>query len=249
MRFGRSRVQDRARNSDVETVTEEPSGRIEQSEEFADSEAQESKAFDSPDDAPLWGSSLFVDSHLLTAEEDSGVTQIDANEPDSTSYDSSGDGSSGDGSNDSSDDGSNDANSDGSIDELRAATTAADARPVQLSGATLTSDTAAEICRLHEATADAQQRAARMLATPKSRRRLHDAVNEESDALHMLGFSTFDEFATAYAAMPAVEERHDDNAETIARIAEILAEIGIDPSADPLEAARVPRDARRRPHW
>ena len=212
MRFGRSRVQDRARNSDVETVTEEPSTTFEQSQEFAGSETQGFGASDSPDDAPLWESSLFVDSHLLTAAEGSDVTQIDANEPDSIGDDSIGD---------------------GAIDELRAATTAADARPDALSA-----QTATEICRLHEATVDAEQRAGRVLASPKSRRRLHDAVTEESDALHMLGFSTFDEFATAYAALPTVEVRPDDSAETIARIAEILSEIGIDPSADPLEAAR-----------
>ena len=108
MRFGRSRVQDRARNSDVETVTEEPSTTFEQSQEFAGSETQGFGASDSPDDAPLWESSLFVDSHLLTAAEGSDVTQIDANEPDSIGDDSIGDDSIGD----------------GAIDELRAATTA-----------------------------------------------------------------------------------------------------------------------------
>ena len=92
--------------------------------------------------------------------------------------------------------------------------------------------------RLHEVTVDARRRARRMLATPFARRKVHDAVTEESDALHMVGFATFDEFAIVYSATPAVDDRHDENAETIARIAEILAEIGIDPSADPLEAAR-----------
>src|SRR5207247_243755 len=98
MRFGRSRVQDRARNSDVETVTEEPSAQtdesqqIDQSQELAPNESQPSAAFDSPDDPPLWGSSLFVDSHLLTEAEGTGATRIDANEPDSISDDSLGDG-------------------------------------------------------------------------------------------------------------------------------------------------------------
>src|SRR5205814_2022406 len=102
----------------------------------------------------------------------------------------------------------------------------------------VTPEQAAEIYRLHEVTGDAQRRASRILATPAVRRRLHDAVTEESDALHMLRFVSFDEFAIVCSAVPAVVDQPEDNAETIARIAEILAEIGIDPSADPLEAAR-----------
>ena len=209
MRFGRSRVQDRARNSDVETVIEEPSAPVGQSHDLEDAQTH---AFDrTPDDAPPYESSLFVDSHTLTAAEGtepegSAVTKTDANELD--------------------------ANEPDAIDQLRAATTAADARTPGLSP-----ERAAEVYRLHEVTGDAEMRAVGC-SRPRARRRLHDAMTEESDALHMLGFASFDEFATAYAAMPTVEERHDDSAETIARIAEILAEIGIDPSADPLEAAR-----------
>jgi predicted nucleic acid-binding Zn-ribbon protein len=202
MRFGRSRVQDRARNSDVETVIDEPSAEIDPSRQLDRTQTHAFGSVDASEDAPPYEPSLFVDSHKITEEEGSGVTQIDASEPDA-------------------------------IDQLRAATDTADARAHDL-----TAETAAEICRLHEATVDAEQRAGRVISTPRARRRLHDAVTEESDALHMLGFASFDEFATAYAAMPTVEERREDNAETIARIAEILSEIGIDPSADPLEAAR-----------
>ncbi len=198
MRFGRSRVQDRVRNSEVETVIEEPSAAVEHSDDVA---GAQTGAFDDAGALP-YESSLFVDSHTLTEAEGSAVTKIDANEPDA-------------------------------IDQLRAATTAADARTPGLSP-----ERAAEVRRLHEVTVDAEMRAGRVLATPRARRRLHDAVTEEGDALHMLGFGSYDEFETAYATMPTVEERHEDSAETIARIAEILSEIGIDPSADPLEAAR-----------
>jgi hypothetical protein len=216
MRFGRSRVQDRARYSDVETVIEDPSAETDPPPDLGD--AHEDAHVDAHvdvfgdvdvTDAPAYESSLFVDSHTLTQEEEGdadpegfGVSELDANEPDA-------------------------------IDELRAATTAADARAPELS-----TERVVEIHRLHEVTVEAQQRVDRLLSTPRARRRLHDAVTEESDALHMLGFASYDDFVTASAAMPTVEARRDDNAETIARIAEILAEIGIDPSADPLEAAR-----------
>ena len=119
------------------------------------------------------------------------------------------------------------------IDALRAATTAADARTTQLSP-----DQVAEIERLHEVKVEAERRARRVLPKPGAGRRLHDARTEESDALHMLGFTTFEEFATAHSSPPADDDQPAGAAATIARIAEMLTKIGIDPSDDPLEAAR-----------
>jgi hypothetical protein len=65
MRFGRSRVQDRAGNSDVETVIEEPSAEI---------------SHDVPADAPEYESSHFVDSHMITEAEGSYGREADAPE-------------------------------------------------------------------------------------------------------------------------------------------------------------------------
>jgi chromosome segregation ATPase len=218
MRFGRSRVQDRARYSDVETVIDDPSAESEQSQELAPSPNDVLGDAAPPDIAPWYESAHFVDSHTITNAEGTHAEGADARDVDTDDTNDTGDA----------------ATDDDAIDALRAATSAADARPPELSP-----ELAAEIFRLHEVTVDARRRAHRVLATPFARRRVHDAVTEESDALHMIGFATFDEFATAYAAIPAVDDnKNDDNAETIARIAEILAEIGIDPSADPLEAAR-----------
>ena len=230
MRFGRSRVQDRVRNSDVETVIEEPSAEIshdaperaperapEPAPEGASEDASEHASRDESGDATGYEPSHFVDSHTITESEDLAADDLAAQETDTPEVDAH----------------EVDDEDAAAIDALRAATTAADTRMFELSSAQV-----AEICRLHEVTVDAQRRAGRMLATPSARRRLHDAVTEEYDALHMLGFETFDEFATAYAATPSVDDRPEDSAETIARIAEILAEIGIDPSADPLAAAR-----------
>jgi hypothetical protein len=200
MRFGRSRVQDRAGYSDVETVIEDPSAEI---------------SNDASEAAPAYESSHFVDSHTITNAEGSYAPEagaVDAPEVHEPGMDE------------------DDADA---IDELRAATTAAGAPTIDI-----TPEQSAEIYRLHEVTDAAKRRASRILATPAARRRLHDAVTEESDALHMLGFVTFEEFAIVCAATPTVVDQQEDNAETIARIAEILAEIGIDPSADPLEAAR-----------
>jgi len=224
MRFGRSRVQDWARDSDVETVTDEQSAEGEQGEVFARSQTEALDDVNAAQDAPPFEPAHFVDSHTITDAEGMNAWSFEVHDvaPDDA-----------------------DGEDSDAIDALRAATTAVDAAgaaetvgAVEPRAPQLSPEHTAEIYRLHEVTLDARRRARRMLATPFARRKVHDAVTEESDALHMIGFATFEEFAAAHSAQPAVDDAHDDNAETIARIAEILAEIGIDPSADPLEAAR-----------
>ena len=216
MRFGRSRVQDRARDSDVETVIDDPSAETEPTADFARGPGDAFAHVDAVQDAPPFEPAHFVDSHTITNAEGARTHEAEAAEASAASA------------------ADDDADDSEAIDALREATSAADTRTLEVSP-----EHVVEIYRLHAVTVEAERRAGRILATPSARRRLHDAVTEESDALHMLGFESFDEFAVAHSAAPAVAEHDEnDNAETIARIAEILAEIGIDPSGDPLTAAR-----------
>ena len=109
--------------------------------------------------------------------------------------------------------------------------------------AQLTPDRAAELWRLHEVTLEAERQTRHGFGKRAARRRLQDAMTIEAHSLHALGFATFDEFAEVHTSSPADEVQDEANAsetaETIARIAEMLDEIGIDAGDDPLEAARL----------
>ena len=146
MRFGRSRVQDRARDSDVETVIDDPSAEI---------------SATCPKPRP--STSRRISSTRTRSPTPSAATRVTSTRPPRTS-------------------------------RKRMTTAPRDRRAARRDDRRGCTDDrghtgqTTEIRRLHEVTDDAKRRASRLLATPAARRRLHDAVTEESDALHMLGF-------------------------------------------------------------
>jgi len=118
------------------------------------------------------------------------------------------------------------------IDALRAATTAAEAQVPQP-----TLDDIAQIHRLHEMRLDAEQRSRRALAKPGARRRFQYALTAETAALRMIGFGSFDAFSAVYGSVTSADAADAESGETIARIQELLTELGVDPHGDPLRAA------------
>ena len=73
---------------------------------------------------------------------------------------------------------------------------------------------------------DAQRRARRAFATPGARRKLQYAIAAEDAALQLHGFTSYEEFA---AALRADRRANAESDETIARIRELLTELGVDP--------------------
>jgi len=117
------------------------------------------------------------------------------------------------------------------IDALRAATTAAGQAPQP------TLDDITQIHRLHEMRVDAEQRSRRALAKPGARRRFQYALTAETAALRMIGFGSFEAFNAAYGTVTGADNTDPASGETIARIQELLTELGVDPHGDPLQAA------------
>jgi uncharacterized coiled-coil DUF342 family protein len=184
MWFGRSRVQDRAADSDERGVTDDASTR-----------PSSTRPDDSTPDADTASQhSGWVDDRVLStaASNDNG----------------------------------------GAIDALRAATTAAEAHAPQP-----TLDDITQIHRLHEMRVDAEQRSHRALAKPGARRRFQYALTAETAALRMIGFGSFDAFRTVYGSVIGADTSDTASGETIARIQELLTELGVDPHGDPLRAA------------
>lgn len=119
--------------------------------------------------------------------------------------------------------------SDRTISALRAATTAAGTQP------TLAQIT--EVRRLHEATLEAARHPRRLGSKAGARRRLEHAIAARTAALHEIGFTSFDEFTAVYGPTLSFDRGEPEADETIARICELLIELGVNPTADPLRAA------------
>ena len=130
------------------------------------------------------------------------------------------------------------------IDALRAATSAA-----EWNASVPSPDAVSQIGRLHEMTLAAERRARRKLTTPGARRGVAGHARAvEAAALAMHGFTSYEGFAAIYEPPRSADETASESEATIARIRELLTELGVDPLDDPLEAAaRVPDDARGRP--
>jgi chromosome segregation ATPase len=122
-----------------------------------------------------------------------------------------------------------DRESDRAISALRAATTAAGTQP------TLAQIT--EVRRLHEATIEAARRPRRFGSKAGARRHLEHAIAARSAALHEIGFASFEEFSEVYGPTLTLDRTEPETDETIARICELLIELGVNPTADPLRAA------------
>ena len=123
-----------------------------------------------------------------------------------------------------------DLENDRAIDALRAATTAAGGHAPQPTTSDIT-----RIHDLHATTADAERRARRVLSMPSASKKFQQALTTETEALRALGFSTYEAFATAHGTTPAIHVSESDM--TIARIRQLLTELGVDPLGDPLRAA------------
>ena len=191
MWFGRSRVQDRAGDSDTRGVTDDPTAR---SATTRDDES-------APDADAAAEHSGWVDEKVLSAA---------ASAPDdATVFDN-----------------------DRAIDALRAATTAAG---TQTSQPTL--DDIAQIHRLHDMRLEAEHRARRPLPKPGARRRFQYALTAETAALRLIGFGSYEAFSAVYGGATTTNGSDVDSTETIARIQELLDELGVDPHGDPLRAA------------
>jgi chromosome segregation ATPase len=122
-----------------------------------------------------------------------------------------------------------DRESDRTISALRAATTAAGTQP------TLAQIT--EVRRLHEATIEAARHPRRFGSKASARRRLENAIARRTAALHEIGFSSFESFSDVYGPTLTLDRTEPEADETIARICELLIELGVNPTADPLRAA------------
>ena len=96
-------------------------------------------------------------------------------------------------------------------------------------------DAIEHVRRLHEATLETARHSRNLLSKQRARRKLHDALTEEADALHRLGFDSFGAFAAVHGAAPVTGDAESD--ETIVRIRALLTELGVDSSGDPLQAA------------
>ncbi|MGO9873027.1 MAG: hypothetical protein ACLPVY_04435 [Acidimicrobiia bacterium] len=118
------------------------------------------------------------------------------------------------------------------IDALRAATTAAEAHVPQP-----TLDDIAQVHRLHDMRVDAEQRSRRPVPKPGARRRFQYALTAETAALRMIGFGSFEAFSAVYGGGTSADNPDAESGETIARIQELLTELGVDPGGDPLRAA------------
>jgi len=119
--------------------------------------------------------------------------------------------------------------SDAAINALRAATTAAGVQP------TLAQIT--EVRRLHEATIEAAGHQRRLGSKAGARRRLESAIAARTAALNEIGFSSFEDFTSVYGPTLSLDHSEPEADETIARICELLIELGVNPTADPLRAA------------
>jgi len=119
--------------------------------------------------------------------------------------------------------------SDAAINALRAATTAAGVQP------TLAQIT--EVRRLHEAAIEAASHQRRLGSKAGARRRLESAIAARTAALNEIGFSSFEDFTSVYGPTLSLDHSEPEADETIARICELLIELGVNPTADPLRAA------------
>src|ERR1700722_15637832 len=73
-------------------------------------------------------------------------------------------------------------------------------------------DAIEHVRRLHEATLETARHSRNLLSKQRARRKLHDALTEEADALHRLGFDSFGAFAAVHGATPVADDA--DSAET-----------------------------------
>src|SRR5690242_15193390 len=119
--------------------------------------------------------------------------------------------------------------SDRAIDALRAATNAAGIQP------TLAQIT--EVRRLHEATIEAARHERYMFSKSAARHRLENAIAARTKALQEIGFDSFEAFSSVYGPTLTLDRSEPETDETIARICQLLIELGVNPTADPLRAA------------
>jgi len=191
--FGRSRVQDRAGDSDERGVMDDPmAGRDDSTPN---------------DDVPSRHSGWVDEKVLASAQSASARPASNGSDPVA-------------------------GDNDHAIDALRAATSAAGERTEQPS-----IDDIAQVRRLHEMRVDAEHRSRRALIKPGARRKFQYALTAETAALRMIGFGSFEAFSAVYGAAPSADNGETESVETIARIQELLTELGVDPHGDPLRAA------------
>jgi predicted nucleic acid-binding Zn-ribbon protein len=197
--FGRGRLQDRAEDSDDNSVTDDSSNDRASSERPSSEPIGADPATGDADAAPATPTPIFGtnrDARSLAAAADA----LHA-----------------------------DRESDRAISALRAATTAAGTQP------TLAQIT--EVRRLHEMTIEAARRPRRFGSKASARRHLENAIAARAAALHQIGFDSFEAFSEVYGPTLTLDRAEPETDETIARICELLIELGVNPTADPLRAA------------
>jgi peptidoglycan hydrolase CwlO-like protein len=99
-------------------------------------------------------------------------------------------------------------------------------------------DDISEVWQLHEAAVEAEYQTHRLLAGGAARRQLRDALIAEAEALHRLGYDSFASFAAANGWKRPEEHADHDGDDSIARISELLGELGLEAGEDPLAAAK-----------
>jgi chromosome segregation ATPase len=209
--FGRGRLQERAEDSDDSSVTDDTADEPTANEPTANEPtANERPATDRVDTDPANGD---ADADAAPAT----PTPIYATTQDARSLAAAADALRAD------------RESDRAISALRAATTAAGTQP------TLAQIT--EVRRLHEATIEAARHPRRFGSKASARRRLEHAIAARTAALEAIGFDSFETFTAVYGPTLMLDRAEPETDETIARICELLIELGVNPTADPLRAA------------